>query len=134
MPRLVRALTYAYAVGLLLQGGLTLLARLVPAFDQAVPGLLIATGMIVPHSLMHIATGLLALFAVRRSVYAAWLFLLGFGAYYLTLGLAGWTTHQQFGLGLQPFDHPFHIVIGAVALGAALLHWLKLRGHHEQLA
>jgi hypothetical protein len=125
MPRLVRSLTYVYAIGLLLQGGLTLLARLVPAFDRAVPGLLQVTEMVPAHSLLHIATGLLALYAARRSVHAAWLFLLAFGLFYTMLGLAGALTQQQFGLALQNFDHPIHIVIGIVALGVALLHWLK---------
>jgi len=125
MPRLVRALTVVYGVGLLLQGGLTLLARVAPAFDRAAPGLLAVTRMIVPHSLLHIATGLVALYAVRRSTQAAWRFLVGFGLFYTALGLAGATSGHQFSLGLQPFDHPFHLVIGTTALAGALLHWQR---------
>lgn len=107
---------------LLLQGASTLLFRLVPALDNAFPALLATTHMIPVHSLLHIATGLLALAILRWGVArGAWWFALGFGLFYTGLGLAGVLTGQQFGLGLQPFDHPFHLVAGLPGLLAAAI-------------
>lgn len=118
----LRAVTAFFAVGLLLQGTSTLLFRLVPALDRAFPALLATTMMIVPHSILHIASGLLALYVLKFGGPAApfW-FLLGFGAFYTALAILGATTGGQFGLGLQPFDHGIHIVLGVVGLGSALL-------------
>lgn len=118
----LRGVTAFYVAGLLLQGGVTLLARLVPAVDQAVPAILVQTQMIVPHSLLHIATGLLAWWLLRRGgPDGPWRFLAGFGLFYTALGAAGAASHWPFGLGLQPLDHPIHLVLGGGALGAAWL-------------
>ena len=43
-----------------------LLARLVPAVDRAAPAILQRTQMIAPHSLLHVATGLLALWILVK--------------------------------------------------------------------
>src|SRR6185503_5086253 len=82
---------YTLIVGgfLLLQGASTLLFRLVPALDRAFPALLAITQMIPIHSLLHIATGLLALAIVRYGGRGPWWFALGFGVFYTLLGLAG---------------------------------------------
>jgi hypothetical protein len=122
-------LWYTWAVGgfLLLQGASTLLFRLVPAFDHAFPGLLAVTQMIPIHSLLHIGTGLLALAVIRYGGRGPWWFALGFGSFYTLLGLAGQLSGSQFGLGLQPFDHPFHLVAGVPGLLAAALGYRSLR-------
>jgi hypothetical protein len=115
---------YTLASGgfLLLQGTSTLLFRLVPALDEAFPALLETTRMIPVHSTLHILTGLLALATLRwGGIRAAWWFALLFGSFYTSLGLIGLLARQTFGLGLQPFDHPFHLLVGAPGLLAAAL-------------
>ncbi len=107
---------------LLLQGVSTLLFRLVPALDQAFPALLGATQMIPIHSALHILTGLLALSILGWGRQAGcWWFALGFGTFYTLLGAAGLISASQLGLGLQPFDHPFHLLAGLPGLLAAAL-------------
>ena len=107
---------------LLLQGTSTLLFRLVPALDRAFPALLGTTHMIPIHSTLHIATGLLALALLGwGGASGVWWFALGFGTFYTLLGLAGLLTGLQLGLGLQPFDHPFHLLAGLPGLVAAAL-------------
>jgi hypothetical protein len=75
--------------------------------------------MIPVHSMLHIVTGLIALAAVRLGARGAWWFALGFGTFYTLLALVGLSTGRQLGLGLQPFDHPFHLVAGLPGLLAA---------------
>jgi hypothetical protein len=107
---------------LLLQGTSTLLFRLVPALDRAFPALLGTTHMIPVHSGLHIVTGALAIAVIswgRRG--GPWWFALGFGAFYTLLGLTGAITRSPLGLGLQPFDHPFHLLAGLPGLLAATL-------------
>jgi hypothetical protein len=115
-------LLYTWITGgfLLLQGTSTLLFRLVPALDAAFPALLAVTQMIPIHSVVHIATGLLALGVIRwGGPRGPWWFAAGFGTFYTVLGLAGLLTAARFGLGLQPFDHPFHLLAGVPGLLAA---------------
>jgi len=115
---------YTLASGgfLLLQGTSTLLFRLVPALDMAFPALLGTTHMIPAHSVLHIVTGVLALVVVGwGGREGRWWFALGFGAFYTLLGFTGLITGRAFGLGLQPFDHPFHLVAGLPGLLAAAL-------------
>jgi hypothetical protein len=78
--------------------------------------------MIPVHSVLHILTGVLALAVIRWGrPGGAWWFAFGFGAFYTLLGLTGLLTGLTFGLGLQPFDHPFHLVAGVPGLLAAAL-------------
>ena len=115
---------YTLIVGgfLLLQGASTLLFRLVPALDAAFPALLGTTKMVPIHSLLHITTGLLALAVIRwGQARGTWWFALGFGTFYTLLGLSGLMIGDVLGLGLQPFDHPFHLVAGVPGLFAAAL-------------
>jgi hypothetical protein len=116
-------LWYTWAVGgfLLLQGTSTLIFRLVPALDRAFPALLAVTQMIPIHSLLHIGTGVLALALIRYGGRGPWWYAFGFGLFYTALGLGGLISGRQFGLGLQPFDHPFHLVAGVPGLLAAAL-------------
>jgi len=110
---------------LLLQGASTLLFRLVPALDAAFPALLGTTRMIPIHSMLHITTGVLALAVIRwGGPRGAWWYALGFGLFYTLLGLSGLLIGDVLGLGLQPFDHPFHLVAGVPGLLAAALAYL----------
>ncbi len=112
------------ALFLFLQGTSTLAARLVPAIDRAIPWLLEATAMRPTHSWLHIGTALLAAFALAAGPRAAWIFAGLFGAFYLMLGLTGYLGPEEVcglsrRLELQPFDHPFHILLGSLGLVAA---------------
>ena len=105
---------------LLIQGTSTLAFHLVPPLDRAFPALLDITQMIPVHSILHIVTGILAVTILYRGgEYGAFKFALGFGAFYLLLGLAGLLSGHPLSLGLQPFDHPIHLVLGAAGLLAA---------------
>ena len=98
---------------LLLQGTSTLAFRLFPALDQAFPALLSITHMIPVHSTLHILTGILALIALfRGSQSGTFWFAAGFGIFYTGLAVFGMITHHPTILGLQPFDHPFHLFLG----------------------
>ena len=121
-------LWYAWVVGgfLLLQGVSTLLFRLVPALDHAFPALLAVTQMLPIHSLLHIGTGMLALAVIRYGGRGTWWFALGFGVFYSLLGLGGLLSGNPLGLGLQVFDHPFHLVVGVPGLLAAALGYRPL--------
>ena len=112
--------TFASGLFLLLHGTSTLLFRVVPQFDAAFPALLQVTKMIPIHSTLHIVTGLLALAVMQRyKIRGTLFFALGFGAFYTLLALAGLMSGQGLGLGLQPFDHPFHLVFGLLGLLSA---------------
>jgi hypothetical protein len=91
-----------------------------PSLDQAIPILQAIPHMIPVHSSLHFVTSILALaIFFRGGERSAFWFAFGFGLFYVTLGVAGWLTGQQYGLGLQPFDHPFHLFLGTLALLAA---------------
>jgi hypothetical protein len=104
---------------LLLQGTSTLAFRLFPSLDEAFPALLSITKMIPVHSSLHILTGILALIALFRGERGPFWFAAGFGSFYTGLALFGILTHQPTILGLQPFDHPFHLFLGLWGLFAA---------------
>ena len=96
--------------------------HLYPSLDRAFPALLDITQMIPVHSMLHIVTGILAVaILLRGGEHGAFRFALGFGTFYLLLGLAGVLSGLPLGLGLQPFDHPIHLVLGAAGLLAAYL-------------
>lgn len=105
-------------VFLLLQGTSTLAARLIPAIDQSFPALLATTQMVPSHSLLHIFTALLAFGALYSGKSLTRLFALCFGLFYLGLGVFGMASGLRLGLGLQAFDHPFHMLLGALGLAA----------------
>jgi hypothetical protein len=113
---------YARIVGafLLIQGVVTGLFLLVDPLDEAFPGLLNTTRMAPQHSALHVVTGLLALALLRWGHgRALWWFAAGFGCFYTALGVSGLVTGHHLGLELQPFDHPFHLVVGITGLIAA---------------
>jgi hypothetical protein len=115
---------------LALQGTSTLAARLLPAVDDAFPALLAQTRMVPSHSLLHIATALAA-WAVWRtaSQRAERGFAVGFGLGYIGLAMAGIVTGSELCLGLQPFDHPFHILLGGIGLLAAAIDSRRAAAH-----
>ena len=108
---------------LLLQGISTLAFRLFPALDQAFPALLSITRMVPVHSTLHILTGLTALaILLRGGERGPYCFAAGFGTFYTGLALFGMLTHHPTILRLQPFDHPFHLFLGAWGLLVAGLY------------
>lgn len=126
--------TAAAGIFLLLQGTSTLIFLLYPPLDHAFPALLQATRMIPIHSTLHIVTGLLALAVLRwGGLQTAWWFALLFGIFYTLLGSLGLITGFQFGLGLQPFDHPFHLVAGIPGLVAAAIGYAPYRAQELKL-
>lgn len=129
MPRQpTRLYTLFAGVFLLLQGTSTLAALLYPPLDRAFPFLLELTRMVPAHSLLHIGTALIALWVYfqggRRAPF--W-FAVVFGTFYLGLAIVGHVTGHQFGLGLQPFDHPFHVALGGLGLLAAVIEVSRAR-------
>lgn len=113
---------------LLLQGTSTLAFRLFPALDEAFPALLSITQMVPVHSTLHILTGLIALVALLRGgERGPYWFAAGFGAFYTFLALFGMITHHPTLLRLQPFDHPFHLLLGAWGLVVAGLTLYRSR-------
>jgi hypothetical protein len=110
-----RIYTAYSGIFLLVQGTSTLTFRLFPALDQAFPALLAITRMIPPHSTLHIVTGLIALtILLRGEPGGTFWFALLFGAFYFSLAVFGVVTRHATMLGLQPFDHPFHLVLGGL--------------------
>jgi Domain of unknown function (DUF4383) len=113
---------------LLLQGTSTLAFRLFPALDEAFPALLSITQMVPVHSTLHILTGITALAILfRGEERSAFWFAAGFGIFYTGLALFGMITHHPTILRLQPFDHPFHLFLGAWGLLVAGLYFHRLQ-------
>lgn len=123
---LTRVYTGVAGIGLLAQGSSTLAALLVPAIDRAMPALLQQTQMVVSHSLLHIATGILGLVALAIGG-TAWprRFAIGFGLFYMALAVVGELSGQPLCLGLKTFDHPFHAALGGIGLLAAFLDTVR---------
>ena len=115
-----RLYTAVYGYVGVFQAALSFAFYFFPTLDQALPFLQAIPHMIPIHSTLHLVTSILALAIFHRGgERGAFWFAFGFGLFYITLGLAGSLTGQQFGLGLQPFDHPFHLFLGTLALLAA---------------
>jgi hypothetical protein len=128
MSQPARLYTLFAGVFLLLQGTSTLAARLYPPLDRAFPWLLGLTRMVPAHSLLHIGTALIALWITfKGGPRTPYWFALLFGAFYLGLAVVGHVTGHQLGLGLQPFDHPFHVVLGGLGLVAAAIESYRAR-------
>jgi hypothetical protein len=117
-----RVYTLFAGIFLLLQGTSTLAFRLYPPLDRAFPLLLELTRMIPAHSLLHIGTALIALWVYfRGGPRGPFWFAVLFGLFYTGLAIVGHLTGYELGLGLQPFDHPFHVVLGGLGLLAAAM-------------
>jgi len=132
MKQPTRFYTAFSGIFLLLQGISTLAFRLFPALDRAFPQLLGVTQMVPPHSILHIATGILALIILLRGgERGTFWFAAGFGSFYTGLALFGYITHQPTLFGLQPFDHPFHLFLGVWGLIAAGLYINSLKRRNK---
>lgn len=91
------------------------------------------------HNLMHMIWGALALGASLMSVRAAKLFCAGSGIFYLTLAVLGLTVGdpavgrawQAGPMLLHTGDHVFHLVLGSVFLGLALVSRRERRYQEE---
>jgi hypothetical protein len=97
--------------------------------DEAFPPLLAITQMVPPHSILHILTGVSALIILLRAGRAGtfWFAAL-FGAFYFGLAVFGMMTGHPTLLGLQSFDHPFHLALGSLGVltaGLARYQWQK---------
>lgn len=96
--------------------------RLHPPLDAAFPALLEVTRMVPSHSILHILTALAAFWALwGAGPRGSFWFALVFGLLYVGLALVGWATGMHLGLGLQAFDHPFHLLLGLAGLVVAWL-------------
>jgi hypothetical protein len=112
-----RLYTAVAGIFLLLQGTSTLVFRLFPTLDQAFPALLAITRMVPPHSILHILTGILALVMLfRGGERGPFWFAAGFGLFYVGLAFVGMIIGHPTILGLQPFDHFFHFLLGGLGL------------------
>ena len=128
-----RLYTLFIGVVLVLQGVTTLLFRLYPPLDQAFPLLLELTRMIPTHSLLHIATGVVAFwFYYWGGSRGPFRFALYFGLFYCALAGVGVVTGHHLGLGLHPFDHPFHLLIGGLGLLAVAIEIFRARAARPQ--
>lgn len=124
------ALIYTAWAGifLLIQGIATLAFRLHPPLDRAFPPLLALTQMRPWHSLLHIATGTLALLVLYRGGRRGCIsFAAGFGCFYAGLAVYCWLSHHATPFELQPFDHPFHFVLGLAGLCCAAAEFSGFR-------
>jgi hypothetical protein len=123
-----RAYTWVASVGLFVQGASTLAANLIPAFDRAFPMLLHETQMIPSHSALHVASGLIGFAALRYGGsngprrFALW-----FGLFYVALAIMGALSGWPLGIGLRPFDHYFHAVLGGFGLLAVAAEGWRAR-------
>jgi hypothetical protein len=122
-----RAYTWVASIGLFLQGASTLAANLIPAFDHAVPMLLHETKMIPSHSILHTASGLIGFAALYAGGNGPRRFALWFGTFYVALAVVGVATGWPLGIGLQPFDHSFHAVLGGAGLIAVAIESWRTR-------
>ena len=123
-----RIYTWIASLGLFFQGASTLAALLVPALDRAIPSLLHETQMIHSHSLLHIASGLIGFAALRFGGFVGpRRFAIGFGLFYVGLAVAGALSGHPLGIGLKPFDHSFHAVLGGFGLAAAAVEIIRAR-------
>jgi hypothetical protein len=121
--RAVRGYLWIAGAGLLLQGVISLaLLPFTREPSHATDGLL---GSSYRHLAIHILWGLVMLGALLRPLPArqlAWI-TLGFGVFYLALGIAGYRAHDAFGIHMHRGENRFHLIVGslAIAIGACAL-------------
>jgi len=119
--------------GLLLHGLVSLVFRLAPSVDAAMPYLVRGIfGIDFWHAWIHIAWGSLGMVIVARSrarQAQVWL-ALGFGAFYTALGIAGVRVHHPLGLELDAFENAFHLTAGPATLLLGILGGNRIVGEH----
>jgi hypothetical protein len=73
------------------------------------------------HAALHVVWGAILLGVAAGPARAQRLVGLVFGVFYVALGVLGLVVHDPFGLRLGPGENVFHLLIGPLALGFALL-------------
>ena len=133
--RAVRGYLWIAGAGLLLQGVISLaLLPFTREPSRATDGLLASS---YRHLAIHIVWGLVMIGALLRPLPArqlAWI-TLGFGAFYLTFGIAGYREHDPFGIHMHRGENRFHLIVGslALAIGACAL-WTSSRRKEMSLS
>jgi len=117
-PTLLRWYLGVLMVGLLLQGGVSLVFRLAPALAASAPYLVRGVfGIDFWHAWIHIlwgGVGSAIVAAGRRQAQVR--LALAFGLFYTVLGVAGVAVHHPLGLQLDWFENGFHLVAGPATL------------------
>jgi hypothetical protein len=118
---LLNGYLWGLGVGLLIQGSVTALTRIVlPSAATTTHGVINHDGR---HGLLHIIWGLAVLIVQlrepERRVQAR--VAITFGIFYVGLGVLGVLTHDPFGLHLGAGENGFHFIVGPVALALGLL-------------
>ena len=101
------------------------------SIDDSAIACKVETGRALAVAGLHPATGgsgLVALWALfwGRPRAPFW-FALAFGLFYVGLAIVGQVSGHHLGLGLHPFDHPFHVLLGAPGLLAAAIEFYLAR-------
>jgi hypothetical protein len=124
-------------IGLLLQGLVSLVFRLAPSVDAAMPYLVRGIfGIDLWHAWIHIVWGSLSIMILARSSARqtpVWL-ALGFGTFYTALAIAGILIHHPLGLELDVFENAFHLTAGPATLLLGICGANQLVGKHTMSA
>jgi hypothetical protein len=103
--------------------------------DRAFPPLLAITQMVPIHSTLHILTGLIALAVLYRGgERGAFWFAAGFGSFYTGLAIYGMVSMDPTVFELKPFDHPFHLLLGAAGLIVAGIAYYRTNRKQKEMA
>jgi len=119
----LRAYLLVVGVGLLAQGGLSLVLRAAGALAaDDTNGLVTGDAR---HASIHVVWGiaLLAFIASRPNERGLALAGLAFGIFYTAFAFAGIVVRHPFGLALDSRQNGFHTIVGPIALALAGLAW-----------
>ena len=123
--------------GLLLHGLVSLVFRLAPSVEVAMPYLVRGIfGIDVWHAWIHIVWGGLGMMILARSrarQAQVWL-ALGFGTFYTALAIAGVLIHHPLGLELDVFENAFHLTVGPATLFLGIFGGNRSVGEHTMSA
>ncbi|MGH2351433.1 MAG: hypothetical protein ACRDI2_13255 [Chloroflexota bacterium] len=122
-PWLLRLFFWVVGIGLLVQGGVSLVLALAGITPPALTSTLLTTGVL--HSLIHIAWALALLAAIIRRPpdrALAW-WVIAFGASSIALGIVFILVDHPLGMPIEPSQNAFHFIDGplGVLLGAWVL-------------
>jgi hypothetical protein len=119
----LRAYLLVVGVGLLAQGGLSLVLRAAGALaPDDTNGLVTGDAR---HATIHVVWGvaLLAFLVSRPNDRGVAFAGLAFGIFYTAFAFAGIVVHHPFGLALDSRQNGFHTIVGPIALVLAGLAW-----------